>query len=234
MTQFIQSRPQHAQWYLACTAWIEQIPKHLLSEACAVVWYCKACGCCKWLANVRRLLPRRGAGVRLTMRHDDAADEARAGAPAALARVHQLAGLVQELRAESARKVVAQVVARARLRARVYLGFMGSHRPGPACQTRAQSCRPGCGSCPPARQGFLGFTAHSHPAVLRRSTGAVPLKSATTPLGAGAALSTQIAAVPPGSAPHPKILNKQSHSVGNGCTSAGAVLACNTSLLPYS
>lgn len=56
------------------------------------------------------------------MSHDDAADEARARAPAALARVHQLAGLVQELRAERARKVVAQVVARPRLRAGV-LGF---------------------------------------------------------------------------------------------------------------
>ena len=49
------------------------------------------------------------------MSHDDAADEARAGAPAALLRVHQVTRLVQELRPKGLGKVVAQVMAGARL-----------------------------------------------------------------------------------------------------------------------
>ena len=51
------------------------------------------------------------------MRHDDAADHARAHAEAALVRVPQRAPLVQELRPERPREVIAQVVARPRLRA---------------------------------------------------------------------------------------------------------------------
>ena len=49
------------------------------------------------------------------MGHDDAADEARAGAPAALLRVHQVPCLIQELRPKGPGKVVAQVMAGARL-----------------------------------------------------------------------------------------------------------------------
>ena len=51
------------------------------------------------------------------MSHDDAADESRAGAPAALLRVHQVARLVQELGAKGLCKVVAQIMAGAGLRA---------------------------------------------------------------------------------------------------------------------
>ena len=50
------------------------------------------------------------------MCHDDAADEARAGSPAALLWVHQVPGLIQELSAESLCKVVTQVVTGACLR----------------------------------------------------------------------------------------------------------------------
>lgn len=49
------------------------------------------------------------------MCHDDAANEARAGAPAGLLRVHQLTCLIQELSAKGSRKVVAQVMTRAGL-----------------------------------------------------------------------------------------------------------------------
>ena len=50
------------------------------------------------------------------MSHDDAAYESCACSPAALLRVHQVPGLVQELRSKGLCKVVAQVVTGARLR----------------------------------------------------------------------------------------------------------------------
>lgn len=45
------------------------------------------------------------------MSHDDAANQSRAGPPAALLRVHQVPLLVQELGTKGPRKVVTQVVA---------------------------------------------------------------------------------------------------------------------------
>ena len=51
------------------------------------------------------------------MRHDHAADHARAHAEAALVRVPQRPSLVQKLRPERAREIVAQIVTRSCLQA---------------------------------------------------------------------------------------------------------------------
>ena len=83
------------------------------------------------------------AGGARAVRHDDAADEARGRAPAGLLHVHQLARLVQEARAKRLCKVVAQLVAGARL------------RPGQPLATRLGWCSVVLGSVQVTHSAFM-------------------------------------------------------------------------------